>query len=35
MRVRNIIWFNPPYKENFKTLNIEKPFLKLIKNYFP
>ena len=35
MRERNIIWFNPPYKENFKTLNIEKPFLKLIKKFFP
>ena len=33
-RVRNIIWFNPPYSQNVK-INIGKTFLKLVKKNFP
>ena len=33
-RVRNVIWFNPPYSINVKT-NIAKRFLNLINKHFP
>ena len=33
-RARNIIWFNPPYRQNVKTY-IGKTFLKLVKKHFP
>ena len=33
-RARNVIWFNPPYSQSVTT-NIEKAFLKLVKQHFP
>ena len=33
-RARNIVWFNPPYRQNVKT-SIGKTFLKLVKKHFP
>ena len=33
-RARNIIWFNPPSRQNVKS-NIGKTFLKLVKKHFP
>ena len=33
-RLRNVIWFNPPFNSNVKS-NIGKTFLKLIKKHFP
>jgi hypothetical protein len=33
-RVRNVIWFNPPFSTNVKT-NIASRFLKLIDKHFP
>ena len=33
-RLRKVKWFNPPFSQNVKT-NIEKIFLKLVKQHFP
>ena len=33
-RLRNVIWFNPPFNSNVKS-NIGKIFLNLIKKHFP
>ena len=33
-RLRNIIWFNPPFSKNVKT-NIARSFLKLVDTHFP